>query len=392
MTSTDEAGKRAGVAKRVPDDSGSHATRTIPSLDVEEIRKQYEHVLKTGRHPRAGTVHLGPEMLKEETDARVPVRVASLALESESGEGATVDRESVLKAAPPRAETTPTPTGPRSSLDLLVAALDQETLSDEPPPYLPARIGERFDGMMRGGTLEMKVDPPWDAGTDEKTPQDDVSEVDLPWLAVEDPRCQELANSYGLSDEDVSRAFAEALPLEEVPDGDALIALGRLARIEARIVDRFAALGRAYRDLVAVCAKPESGRLRARVEKLGLLSDADLREVLRHWIEDKHPSSFFADDDGRRLKQVRLVGAYLVRKKGEALCRLELPGRQVPGSLAVITQEIQAVKQAFEERQRIIQRHFGGKKGVFATSFLVQRGPNAMPGFFWSDETCLESW
>ncbi len=390
MATPEKRGKPSAAPKPTSGETGNFATRTMPSVDVAEIRKQYEQLMSTRRHPRVGTVQLGPEMLREETDARVPVRPVRLPLESESGEGATVDRDKVLKSAQPVRESTPTPTGGRSSLDLLIAALEQERLSDEPPPYLPARIGERFDGMMRGGTLELKVDPPWGSTSEEGTPQEGVSEIELGWLGDGNGSRQALPNSYGLPDEDVSRAFAAVLPGLRGLEGEKLLAVGRIARIEGRLVDRMAVMGRLYRQLVTQCARQGNGVLREHAGKLGLLDDADLKQVLRRWVENAHPPEFFADDDSRRLKQVRLVGVYLVRKKGEALCRFQNPRSRTPRTLLAMKREVEAIKRGLEERSRIIQRYFDGRKEPFATSFLVQRGPNARPGFFWSDETCLD--
>ncbi len=380
--------KLAGAPDVVP--AGGQPTRTIPSLEIEAVRKEYERILRTRRHVRVGTVHLGPEMLQEHTDPAVSARMEPPALESESGEGETVARESVLAAAGPRREVTPTPARPTEGLEALIAALDRETLSDEPPPYLPSRLGERFEGMMRGGTLEMKVDPAWLTQEDEPPREERADGVDVQRLVAQEVKKQVLPNSYMLSDEEVSRAFAETLGLNPLPEGDKLIAVGRLARLEARIVDHFARIGRAYRELVTDCSRPQFAALKRVLAKAGVLTDPDVQEALRRWRASQAASGSGGRVAPSQEKLARMVGVSLVRKRGDVLCRLRLPQAKIPGSLIVVQREVRAVKRAFDARREIIQREFDGNKALFATSFLVQRGPNARPGFFWNDETCLD--
>jgi hypothetical protein len=257
-----------------------------------------------------------------------------------------------------------------------MVALVEENLPSEPPLYLPALANEPFDGMM-GSTLELRI---------EQTPTSERSaraDADLSWLGPREVSRALYPNSLGLSDDQVSR-LASGLYRQVRPTSEGeLAAMVKLARNEAQLVDLFVPIGESFARLYEEAMTPAGEALHAMLDGLGLLSDPEILQALRMWKENRHDPQFWTDDDGRRLKAVRLVGAFVMRKKGEPICALSAPLPGSSGHLERLHGLLSHARRLWLERQSLVRQHFPAQAAAFGASFVVQRGINARPGFFW---------
>ena len=374
--------KQDDIEKRRDADPEGLAGRTLPSLDLAELERAFGPDGTSATPSRRRTTRLGPDRGVENT-SEIEVRslrpIDAVPVQPPSP---SVTRELLLQGpSPSRTDAPPALLPTTFALDRLLEALSEEVIPPELPLYLPPAATHTFDGMM-GSTLELKASSfPTTDGERPVGRGDD----DLNWLLPAAPDRALLPNSFGLSDEQVTRACVDLYPGVQPPTAETWIALGHIARLEAGIVDRFAQAGQLFAALTDALSTPALEPLRKQLEATGLLNDPDVLQVLRLWKEDRHEPRFWADDDGSRLKAQRLVGAYLFRKRGEQLCQL---AQLLTGQLSTLS-DLQAVmlelRADWSERQQQVRQRFPAQTATFSATFVVQRGLNARPGFFWMD-------
>lgn len=279
------------------------------------------------------------------------------------------------------------PWNPSADLLSLPGRLTQASLSAARETFLDSRVGNPFEGMMNA-TLEMRVPPALREGSLEQALKA-ASDLDMVWLGPPEPPSARLSNSFGLSDEQVVASFCSLFKVEGV-SGEAGIAVGVMGRLEYRLVERFGQLGKAWRQLVERCRQSDARGLQALLEPTGAFSDQEVLRALQLWVDHKHDARFWSDDDGSRLKAPRLLGYQLARKRLDALRQLKVgPEIQEP-ALRLVLSLSEQVGQLLAERQGLLKQHFANRVQNFTAGFMVQRGLNARPGFFWTDPVSEE--
>lgn len=269
---------------------------------------------------------------------------------------------------------------PSPELTRTIGLLAVEELAPSPDAFLSPDAENPFEGMLNA-TLELKLPPPPREGVAERSGTF-AADLDQVWLGPVEPPGPLLPNAYGLSDEQVSRQFASLFQLDGL-EGESLLLVGILGRLEAQLVALLGQVGHDVLGLLQTCRTPEGLSLRGVLEPTGLLTDADVLWALQLWQENRHDARFWADDDGTRQKAARLVGYQVARKRLEPLRQLRLPvGFQSP-TLSTLVANIGRLAQLLNERQSMIRQHFAARAACFNAGFLVQRGLNAQVGFFW---------
>lgn len=269
---------------------------------------------------------------------------------------------------------------PSPELSRTIGVLAGEELGPAPEVFLSPDAENPFEGMLNA-TLELKLPPPPREGVAERSGTF-AADLDQVWLGPPEPPGPRLANSFGLSDEQVSRQFATLYQLEGV-EGDVLLMVGVLGRLEGLLVQLLGQVGHEVAALIQTCRTPEGVSLRGALEPSGLLTDADILWALQLWQENRHEPRFWADDDGARQKAARLVGYQVARKRLEPLRQLRLPAGFQSPTLTSLLSNIGRLAQLLGERQNVLRQHFPSRAQSFNAGFLVQRGLNAQWGFFW---------
>lgn len=269
---------------------------------------------------------------------------------------------------------------PNPELTRTIGLLAVEELAPSPDAFLSPDAENPFEGMLNA-TLELKLPPQPREGVAERSGTF-AADLDQVWLGPPEPPGPRLPNAFGLSDEQVSRQFAALFQLDGL-EGELLLMVGMLGRLEAQLVALLGQVGHDVLGLLQTCRTPEGVSLRGVLEPTGLLTDADVLWALQLWQENRHDARFWADDDGTRQKAARLVGYQVARKRLEPLRQLRLPvGFQSP-TLSTLISNMGRLAQLLNERQTLIRMHFAARASCFNAGFLVQRGLNAQVGFFW---------
>jgi len=377
MTSSDDSKNTDGGA--VPRHA---ALKTLPSLDVDTLmpRQRGAGVRATVRAP---TVQLAQQDLVENTgELTSPVSQSVLEdHEPHRKQPGNINRDQILEGAdlsssvPEQRLSRPHPQG----IARLIATLNGEALEPSTPFYMPPGSEDPFDGML-GATLELKLDPGMFA-EGEKSPARGL-DADLRWLSPNGLIGAKLPNAYGWSDRDVADRCLEMFDGLKPVAKQRLPIVGCLARLEYQVTDLFAAVGECYVRLAKRVADGDGADDLTRLRDTGVFDDPDVLGAMRLWREELHGPEFWADDDGQRMKAIRLLGAYVLRKYGQQLSGLTFCAPADPEGKMLLCL-VERVKESLKERQHLIQIHFPMHSKAFATSYLVHRGINAQPGFFW---------
>lgn len=192
-------------------------------------------------------------------------------------------------------------------------------------------------------------------------------------------------NTQELGDDEVYKKVAETMypDFRSLPAGEKRAALCEIARYDKKLVNLMRAIGSAYIDTLRNLAEGDD-TYQAALEAAGLFGDRELKRAFQNWLDDSYDDEFYADDDGGRVKAVRLIG-WLVfqRAPADVFTRAfsDAGARDVYG----VGRLLGAARTLLDARTQVVLGAFKPRREAFQSQFLVHRGINADMDFNWLD-------